>query len=398
MMNNSVVVTREQLYDQVWSMPLTALAKTYGISDVALGKICSRLNVPKPGLGYWAKIEAGQKPGRTPLPGRSLQQAYEIRRRPVEPPESEEKIQARRSHEDLVSKFAAVQVPESRERPHRLTRRTEEHFKSIVKGIREASKPRRYGTPQIDSRPHSDNGRYRCTAEEGFPVVVSLENLDRALRFLDTWAKELERLGFVLATGKEKTLEARKDGEAFAFHLREGYTKHEFSAEERKARKEANEYPHEWEWVGSGKFMLDVEGSEWGTRHEWTDRTVKLEGLLPEMLATMVELVPLTKKAREERLEKERVRIEEERRRWAEESRRQEDSRRLDNLVKAEEAVARSEAALRFLDRLEAALRSSGGDLPDAVSEWLSNRREIARRSNPIDDWVGELRQLSKRN
>ena len=38
--------------------------------------------------------------------------------------------------------------------------------------------------------------------------------------------KELERLGFVLAAGAEKKLEARKDGEAFSFHLREGYTKH----------------------------------------------------------------------------------------------------------------------------------------------------------------------------
>jgi hypothetical protein len=397
-MEKSVVVTREQLYEQVWSTPLTTLAKTYGISDVALGKICSRLNVPKPGLGYWAKIEAGQKPGRTPLPGRSLQQAYEIRPRPVEPPESEEKIQARQAHEELVTKFSAVQVPNALERPHRLTRRTEEHFKAIVKRIREADRPRRYGTPQIVSRPYRDNGRYSCTAEEGFPVIVSLANLDRALRFLDTWAKELERLGFVLAAGKEKALEARKDGEAFTFHLREGYTKHEFSAEERKARKEGSQYPHDWEWVGSGKFMLGVDGSEWGTGHEWTDRKVKLEELLPEMLATMVELVPLAKKAREERLEKERIRIEEERRRWAEESRRQEDARRLDNLVKAEEEVMRSEAALRFLDRLEAALRSSEGDLPDSAAEWLSSRREIARRSNPIDEWIGELRQLPKRN
>jgi hypothetical protein len=58
-MDKTFVVTREQLYEEVWSTPLTALSKKYGISDVALGKICSRLNVPKPGLGYWAKIDAG---------------------------------------------------------------------------------------------------------------------------------------------------------------------------------------------------------------------------------------------------------------------------------------------------------------------------------------------------
>jgi hypothetical protein len=38
------------------------------ISDVALAKRCKKLNVPKPSLGYWAKVAAGRKPEKTPLP------------------------------------------------------------------------------------------------------------------------------------------------------------------------------------------------------------------------------------------------------------------------------------------------------------------------------------------
>src|SRR5258708_39588205 len=119
-MDKPIVVTREHLYDQVWTMPTQKLAKQYGISDVGLSKICRRLNVPKPGLGYWAKVDAGQKPERTPLPKRSLQQIYEIRPRPAEPLETAEQTQARRAHEDLVVKFGTVQVPEVLDRPHRL--------------------------------------------------------------------------------------------------------------------------------------------------------------------------------------------------------------------------------------------------------------------------------------
>ena len=42
---------RQQLYEAVWQKPAVQLAKEYGISDVALAKICKRLKVPKPGLG-----------------------------------------------------------------------------------------------------------------------------------------------------------------------------------------------------------------------------------------------------------------------------------------------------------------------------------------------------------
>ncbi|MDB6067406.1 MAG: hypothetical protein JWR26_3614 [Pedosphaera sp.] len=61
-------LTREELYERVWSAPTTQVAAELGISDVALAKRCKKLNVPKPSLGYWAKVAAGQKPEKVPLP------------------------------------------------------------------------------------------------------------------------------------------------------------------------------------------------------------------------------------------------------------------------------------------------------------------------------------------
>ena len=67
--------TREELYRLVWSEPLRTLAKRFGISDVALAKRCRAANIPLPGLGYWAKKEAGKKVFQPALPQRGLGQS-----------------------------------------------------------------------------------------------------------------------------------------------------------------------------------------------------------------------------------------------------------------------------------------------------------------------------------
>ena len=51
---------RERLYEEVWSEPTQKVARKYGISDVALSKVCTQLDVPKPPREYWAKTEAGR--------------------------------------------------------------------------------------------------------------------------------------------------------------------------------------------------------------------------------------------------------------------------------------------------------------------------------------------------
>jgi len=54
-------LTRRQLYDKVWTTPMRHLAKEYGISDVGLAKICKKHDIPRPGVGYWAKLEFGKE-------------------------------------------------------------------------------------------------------------------------------------------------------------------------------------------------------------------------------------------------------------------------------------------------------------------------------------------------
>ncbi|ALE53347.1 hypothetical protein AC233_00395 [Burkholderia sp. HB1] len=63
--------TRQQLYELVWSGPITTLAKSLAISDVGLAKACRRGDIPLPPRGYWAKLTAGKRVTRPPLPLRA---------------------------------------------------------------------------------------------------------------------------------------------------------------------------------------------------------------------------------------------------------------------------------------------------------------------------------------
>lgn len=64
-------LTRQQLYDLVWTRSLNALAAEFGNSGNGLAKICDRLMVPHPPRGYWsggADKPRGPRPPLPPLP------------------------------------------------------------------------------------------------------------------------------------------------------------------------------------------------------------------------------------------------------------------------------------------------------------------------------------------
>jgi hypothetical protein len=65
----SVSVPREELYELVWSEPMTKVAGRYEVSSSFLARVCTRLHVPRPPRGYWAKLAVGKARPKPPLPG-----------------------------------------------------------------------------------------------------------------------------------------------------------------------------------------------------------------------------------------------------------------------------------------------------------------------------------------
>lgn len=67
-MSGPLRVERADLYERIWTSPIQTVAKELGISDVALAKVCKKLNVPRPPRGHWAKVRHGARTKRPVLP------------------------------------------------------------------------------------------------------------------------------------------------------------------------------------------------------------------------------------------------------------------------------------------------------------------------------------------
>lgn len=60
-------MTRNELYQAVWSDPVFHIARRIGISNRSLLDVCRRAEVPTPPRGYWRRIQTGQTPEKAPL-------------------------------------------------------------------------------------------------------------------------------------------------------------------------------------------------------------------------------------------------------------------------------------------------------------------------------------------
>lgn len=62
------MITREQLFELVWSEPVSTVAKRLGVSGSYLARVCAALGVPRPPRGYWAQKAVGRAPCAPRLP------------------------------------------------------------------------------------------------------------------------------------------------------------------------------------------------------------------------------------------------------------------------------------------------------------------------------------------
>ena len=57
----AITVTREQLYDLVWSKTLAKLTEEYAYTNDGIKKICKEFDVPMHDNGYWSKLKFDNK-------------------------------------------------------------------------------------------------------------------------------------------------------------------------------------------------------------------------------------------------------------------------------------------------------------------------------------------------
>ena len=73
-------MTRQELWELVWSMPLGRAAATLPMSHLALKRLCERHQIPVPALGHWKKGADRQPKDRLPLPHGHLGERIWVKR------------------------------------------------------------------------------------------------------------------------------------------------------------------------------------------------------------------------------------------------------------------------------------------------------------------------------
>ena len=53
-------IQRKELYDLLWSAPVTEIANQFKTTGSEIRKICAANNIPLPENGYWMKLKFGK--------------------------------------------------------------------------------------------------------------------------------------------------------------------------------------------------------------------------------------------------------------------------------------------------------------------------------------------------
>ncbi len=345
-------LTREELYELVWSEPISRLAPKFGISDVGLAKLCRRVDVPIPGRGYWAKLQSGKKGRRTPLPRSKSDSPVVISIKPTPPKKVVSPLElppAVKHSVEKVTQGPEIVVPEKIRRPHPI----------IAKWIEEEREfKRRHG------------GRWEALRTQSYSPGVE----KRRLRLLDALLKALEKRGFKvkLEAPNKEVVEVMVGQEPISFIVSEGerYARKELTAEEKKSTLYSGR-PWRRERELTGELVFRIRTWSEGHKSEWRDkRNLPLERQLGEVIGSLIIVGELHRRRRIEREEDHRRRMLDMQARWRQEEARKAEAARFQGLIKRA-AQWRQAAEIRAYVEAVAKAADARGDIDQQkLREW----------------------------
>ena len=162
-------LTREALYALAWSEPMVKVAARFGVSSSYMARVCTRMNVPRPALGYWAKLAAGKAQKQPPL----------LEARPWD-----DLIWSRDGDDVCVAKPLPKPPLAARTRPAGTAPRPDQH--PLIRGAK----------PLFEVGRLSYEGGYLKPAKHLLPdLTVTKSCLDKALSFANQLFLSLEERG-----------------------------------------------------------------------------------------------------------------------------------------------------------------------------------------------------------
>jgi hypothetical protein len=208
-----IVFERDQLYEEVWTSPLTTLAKKYGLSDNGLRKICKAMSIPLPAQGHWTKIAAGHQVSRKPLPKEAARKTF-TSRPAIQSAEHKSADDAR--FLDAQIAFEAndknkIAVGEQARKWHAVLTPLRDSLRSEVSKIpkmqRDAERAER--NPRIRQEPNFTGWQWKRFLDDGQllaatgVVRVTQGTFERALTILNVMCHEGEKRGYSASTDEK---------------------------------------------------------------------------------------------------------------------------------------------------------------------------------------------------
>ena len=278
MPSRTIVWDREKLYDLIWTKPMRTVAHEYGLSDVALAKVCKKLQIPRPGVGYWRRKECGFKVERTPLPpakGTVTAVSHIPDNQPARPkPLTDELIPLRKA-------------PTAPKGIHPIVKQTQHAFADG----RADQFGRVQGNWQI---PHLD-------------LRVTKSGMDRALRFMDALVRLLEANDMTVTpgSGREPAV-INVDGEQVRVVVKEDVRgrKRDLTRDEKRNQEKwhySNQKDFAWVYDSTNRLSFEIENYT-DSQRKWTDtKHRRIEDDIEQIARAIVATAAFEKRRRAER-------------------------------------------------------------------------------------------------
>lgn len=400
--------SRQEMYDLVWSIPIQKLAQRFRLSDRGLAKTCLRHQVPVPGRGYWAKIDAGQPVRRTPLarldnPGLepvhigpckrevNIYVAYAIE----QAKETVSLSKERRISALTPERRESIRLNESARSKERVVFEPVRSYHAAISGLRgelRSMKPNAYGEVSIPGLHVAPGSVTR--------IVTFIHYLINELEARGLTIKHSER-GFSAGLGPDDVRFEFGEGRRRVKHLptpaeqkrRDDYERRREFANRRGQWLPFKTFWPEYDYIHEGKLSVEVINWADGARKRWSDgRTQSLESMLGLIADGILYHVHFDRARREEREA-------DERRRQHLAYRRDLQERRLKREIKRQEFLQRlvedQREAIDLRKTIEGAskLLSEAGPQYRSMIDWARGRLQLLESRNEIEILSGMLKE-----
>jgi hypothetical protein len=373
-MNEQITLTRQELYDKVWTKSIVKLAEEFGLSDRGLAKICQRYDIPRPGLGYWAKLEYGKKVEKKPLPSN--------------PQFDKEPIIINPIADDILCQHEKKRTIQVKSFIPILTNLND------IKELHPAVIPLTKINFEKSFRKESlVDARKTC-----FDISVGPTNTRRVILLIDAIIKAVERRGhkFSIETEKREYGSERYEfkhccfeikSEKVRFSIREklNQVEHVLTSEEKNHKKMyGNTWGPKHDFNPSGKLKFIIAKNHFDN-YTWIDtEKKKLEDKLPSILKGILKAADYFKKQRFEEKIRAIRQAQERQRAWEEERRRMEEQKCIENLMAQVNNWQTSRRIRQFLRRVERIAIRYNDDRDSKLNRWIDWAYRYADKIDPL--------------